>query len=669
MSGPTAPRADRAWGIGAEALAIFAATDPEGRHIVWASPALASLVGLSVDALVTHPGALRALVFAEDALLLQVTLDRAAEQQRPYQCDYRITRPDGVELSVRECGVVGESGVRASLVDRDEVVSADQAAVGSDGWYRTLFENATDAMLVLEKGHVIECNSAAVQLFGIPRGVLLGKSPSQFSPAVQPDGRDTREREIELVAAAQSGRPQRFEWEHRRADGAPVFVEVTLRRAREAGPEVLVAVVRDISDRRAFEVAMRASERRFRSVFEWAPFGASIVDEAGRYVDVNASFVQKFGLERAAVLGKNAVELGLLTERDIAHITRIAAEHGQIRDTEIEMDTAAGPRTIAVSASLVQLDEGPHWLSTFVDITALRTAQQELERVNEQLERRVHERTAELERAISERGKAMSQLVHAERLASLGSVVAGVAHELNTPLGNAVTVGTSFVAKIEEFRQRFEAGGLRKSELAQFVDTATDAALLLGKNLVRAHELITSFKQVAIDQTSVRRRRFDLRDTVLEVLSTLQHVVKPFEVVVDIAPGIVLDSYPGPLQQVLTNLVNNSATHGFEGRSEGRIEFHAELELGFVRLRYEDNGRGMTTAVARRAFEPFFTTRLGQGGSGLGLYLVYNLVTAVLGGTIALHGSLGGVSFEIALPTVAPEPDSTGEVSEFPSVM
>jgi signal transduction histidine kinase len=201
-------------------------------------------------------------------------------------------------------------------------------------------------------------------------------------------------------------------------------------------------------------------------------------------------------------------------------------------------------------------------------------------------------------------------------------------------------------------------GGLKRSTLERYTAEAGEAVELIGRNLARAADLIGHFKQAAVDQTSTRRRRFELRQVAEEVLVTLSPRLKrtPFKVELDIPHGIELDSYPGPLEQVLTNLVSNSLDHAFEGRDSGRIRIVAVQAGERVGLVYEDDGCGIPLALRHRVFDPFFTTRLGRGGSGLGLYITYGLVTGRLGGHLAIDDAPGGgARFEIDLPLRAPD--------------
>lgn len=299
-----------------------------------------------------------------------------------------------------------------------------------------------------------------------------------------------------------------------------------------------------------------------------------------------------------------------------------------------------------------------------------------LQRTTEQMEREIEERkrvNAALEREREEQKvliarleQAMSQLVQAEKLAALGSLVAGVAHELNTPLGNSLTVASALNEVVRNFAERFDAGSLSKQALRDFIAQCREAAQLIERNSQRAAALIGNFKQVAVDQTSMRRRKFDLRQALDEVLSTLQPNFRhaKHRLLVEVEQGIELESYPGPIEQIIANLLNNALLHGFEGIDEGTVRIGAECRSpDQIALRFSDDGIGMSEATARRAFDPFFTTKLGKGGSGLGLYIVYNLATVVLGGTISLASSPGqGTRFELLLPRVAPQaPAAEGE--------
>lgn len=249
--------------------------------------------------------------------------------------------------------------------------------------------------------------------------------------------------------------------------------------------------------------------------------------------------------------------------------------------------------------------------------------------------------------------QAQEELLRSEKLAGLGGLVAGVAHEINTPIGIGLTAASHLADRTSEFAAAFANGSLRRSNLDAFVRLCEESAASLVANLRRAADLVRSFKRVAVDQASEHKRRFALGDYVAEILLSLQPRLKRTQHVVYTAIPADLWLYcdPGAISQILTNLVMNSLIHGFSEKEAGRITISAEALPGEVRIVYRDDGRGMPPEVAAHIFEPFFTTRRGQGGSGLGLYLIYTLATQTLEGRIGYATLPGeGVTFTLHIP-------------------
>lgn len=309
---------------------------------------------------------------------------------------------------------------------------------------------------------------------------------------------------------------------------------------------------------------------------------------------------------------------------------------------------------------------------TAKDISTQKAIEAEIRQLNQTLEQRVVERTTELRRTNDQLSQAMEQLVQSEKLASLGNLVAGVAHELNTPLGNALVASTSLQGQVDELINTIDSGALRKSDLIEFMTLCKEGCHLIERNTQRAVSLIANFKQVAVDQTSAQRRSFNLLQTVQEVVATLSPTLRKQQhsLTIDVPDDIVLDSFPGPLDQVITNIVTNATVHAYTPGQAGAILISASaIDRDQVVLMLSDNGCGISLDKQGRVFDPFFTTRLGQGGSGLGLYIVYNIVTSLLGGTIQLVSFPGaGTCFIIHLPRQAPHTDeSAANVHESPA--
>lgn len=294
-------------------------------------------------------------------------------------------------------------------------------------------------------------------------------------------------------------------------------------------------------------------------------------------------------------------------------------------------------------------------IETLRDITEQRQAEWAL---NERAEA-LQEALKELGMVIENLRQTQDELVRSEKLAALGAMVAGVAHELNTPIGNSIMV-TSHIIQCSKMIKESLQTGLKKSVLDKFIGDTDTAGDLLMRNLGKAADLVSSFKQVAVDQTRSQRRSFELARIVGEVLTSLGPVFRetPYIVEQRIPAGILMTSFPGPLGQVLTNLINNSMIHAFDGLDGGRICIEAESpeDHGSLALKISDDGKGILASVLPRIFDPFFTTRFGQGSSGLGLNIAYNIVFGILGGRISVESTPGeGTCFTLALPLSAPE--------------
>lgn len=254
---------------------------------------------------------------------------------------------------------------------------------------------------------------------------------------------------------------------------------------------------------------------------------------------------------------------------------------------------------------------------------------------------------------------AQGRLVEQEKLAALGSLVAGVAHELNTPIGNGLLMASTLLQKTEAVEQRASAQALRRSDLFGFFGDVRQASRFLVKGLQDAAELVDSFKQVAVDRSSAQRRVFDLAKTSQDAVAMMMGRIRHggHQISLDVPEGIWLDGYPGPFCQVLSNLINNALVHAFDGREGGQMRLTARaLKDDRVELCFSDNGAGIAAHHLPRVFEPFFTTKMGRGGSGLGLSISYNIVTSLFGGELSVSSEPGqGSRFVMNLAVKAPQ--------------
>ncbi len=287
----------------------------------------------------------------------------------------------------------------------------------------------------------------------------------------------------------------------------------------------------------------------------------------------------------------------------------------------------------------------------------LRNTLAQVKTLNEQLEKRVDERTAELESTLQRLHESQENLVRSEAKATLSTLVASVSHELGTPIGNSVIAASTLSDQAIEFQVMVETGALRRSKFMAFLASLGQSTDLIQQNLRRANELLRNFRQVAADQASEQRREFDLAAVVREIIHTLTPTLKgqPHRIDMLIPPGILMDSQPGPLGQIVINLINNAYLHAFENRRDGVLTFSADVQGKLIHIRIADNGVGIPTDHLDQLFLPFFSTKIGQGGTGLGMAIVQNLVTKTLGGRITVASTVGqGTCFDIFLPRELP---------------
>lgn len=286
--------------------------------------------------------------------------------------------------------------------------------------------------------------------------------------------------------------------------------------------------------------------------------------------------------------------------------------------------------------------------------TISRTYQAHLERLTNELEERVQNRTGELQESLTNLQSAQSQLVESEKMSALGNLVAGVAHEVNTPLGISITAASIFKNELKTVKDLLDENKLSKSALDHFIETISEADEILIKNLDRAALLVRNFKKISVDQSSEERRSFELNEYLREVISTFKNELKhrPIGLKLELDNNkIFMESYPGAISQIVVNMLQNSLLHGFEYEQEGEITLKTIHKENNVEIIFSDNGKGVDEIVSHKIFEPFITTKRNKGGTGLGLNITYNLVNQQLRGSIKLDTQYeGGAKFIIEIP-------------------
>ncbi len=462
---------------------------------------------------------------------------------------------------------------------------------------------------------------------------------------------EDRDRVLAHIASHLAGESASYVYEYRmrHETGGWLWISAKGRAMHDADgrPVRYAGIMTDITEARRQEERLRASEERLLKIMETAPIALNVTTRDGRWLFCNAQSVRLMGRPRTELMKTWVPDLYADPADRLALIQRYDRE-GAFRDAEIRFRKPDGSIVWALSSwSVIDFDGESALLTWLYDITDRKAAESALIRARE-----------EAEQALAELREAQESLIQAETMASLGQLVAGVAHEINTPIGIGLTAASHIGEQADRLRERFTDGQLRKSDFVDFLSELAESSRLLMANIDRAASLVQSFKQVAVDQSSGDRRVFELGGYIAEVLFSLRPRLKRtrLTVEVDCAEGLMLDSYPGAFGQVLTNLVINALVHAYGDGAVGVIRITAQPEGDSrVRLDFMDDGAGIAPEHLPKVFEPFFTTKRGQGGSGLGLHIVFNTVTGPLGGTVSVQSWPGqGTRFTIKLPREAP---------------
>ena len=411
--------------------------------------------------------------------------------------------------------------------------------------------------------------------------------------------------------------------------------------------ETVEGFVLDVSER----VLAENELRRSKYSIDHASDAVYWIGEDGSLVDVNDTACQTLGYDRDELLHMSILDISTdLAREEWPQVWKTVRDHGSVLVQGLHRTKTGRIYPVEVSSSYQEFGGRKFHCAFARDITERKESERRVQELNLVLEQRVVERTAELQ-------EAQARLITSEKMAALGNLVAGVAHEINTPLGIGVTAASHLEQRVKTAREAYRTGRLSKSEFEEFLATADESASLVLANLNRAAQLVQSFKQVSVDQSAEHRRSFQLGAYLNEVLVSLRPELrrKSVDVAVSCPEDLALDGYPGAISQIMTNLVMNSLIHGFEERETGAIRIEAQVLVGSVRLCYVDDGCGMSQDQVLRIFDPFYTTKRGRGGSGLGMNIVFNLVTQMLGGTIVCQSQPGdGCSFDIVMPIQAP---------------
>ncbi|TDY36513.1 ATP-binding protein [Janthinobacterium sp. 75] len=587
--------------------------------------------------------------------------------------------------------------------------------------YHSILAGSPDAVLLFDIDNrlLIDANHLAEELFGMPLAELLQGGMEPLFPRQQDDGRASQHLLEEKIRDTLQGKIVVFRASCCHRDSHPIACEIRLMRLSVPGRQLVHARIIDLTERNLAE-AMRAGQSALlEMVAKGAPLSPTLnqllllIEGQSRGVLCSIMLLDDDGIHMHSAAGPSlppeymALLEGVAIGPDVGSCGTAMFLREAVVVSDIMRDPLWAPyRELAAPFGLRACWSRPIFgqdgavLGSFAmyyrevrkpdarDLELIDTAtdlagiaigrmrhERELQRHRTHLEELVDERTAaltqakehseqanrELAAALENLSITQEELVRRDKLAALGALVAGIAHELNTPIGNGLVVATTMAERTREIQASFQ-GGLRRSELGAYLTQASEADAIMLRNLQRAADLVSSFKQIAVDRASSQRRHFLLRQFVAELMLPMSTPLKAagLSLTQDVPDGLAMDSYPGPLGQVLSNLLENCLRHAFEGRSGGSIAITARGsdDGQTITLSIADTGVGIAADDLAHVYDPFFTTKLGSGGSGLGLHVAHNIVTGVLGGHIDAISSTGagsGTTFTLQLPAAAPQ--------------
>lgn len=553
---------------------------------------------------------------------------------------------------VAMAGRKGRAAVAAQAGEVERRSLAERRFAEAEESYRKLFDSSIDGIYVTTpEGRLLNANPALARMMGYdtPQELIEGVTDVAMAIYLDPSLRTEYQERM-----ARDGMVREFEYQVRQRDGTVLWLSDSATTVRDEAGHVVryEGVVRDITNQKRAEDEVAEGRRRLQEVIDTVPAVINLKDMQMRYVLMNRYMANIFNIEPEDAIGRTTSDImsrygAQKTDENDRRVLDAGEELGFYEEEYI--DSSGTMRQWLVNKLPLRGSDG--------NIKQIVTVALDIgERKRNELEMRKAKDAAEA--ALQHLRETQNSLIEAEKLAALGRLVAGVAHEVNNPVGISLTVASSLERKATVFAEEVARGDLRRSSLNEFVEMSRSAASQLVGNLNRAAELIQSFKQVAADRSYSDQRTFNLSDLTDQVVMSLRPGIRKQNLTlkVECEQGLMMNSYPGPYGQVLTNLFLNSVAHAFPGGGAGEVNIKVRAAgENHVEVLYSDNGCGMTPDIRRRAFDPFFTTRREEGGTGLGLHIVYSIVTSRLGGQIHLESEPGtGTRVQMILPRNAP---------------
>ena len=603
------------------------------------------------------------------------------ETGEPLSLDDLVPHPKFGDIHLNVKAFKVGDGLGIITTDITERKKAEEALRESEERFSTIFRSSPVGMSLttLADGKCIDINESFAGITGYSREEALGRTSVELGFWIEPGDRDevtqslkkhgsARDMEFKFRTKAGEIRSGDFSLEIANIQGEPCIIttmrDVTEERQTQeelekyrARLEEMVAertkelasaneqLTQEATERQEAEEALRKSEQQLDAIIENSTASIYLKDVQGRYLLMNQRGAHLLRMDREDIIGRTDFDIfpPEMAEKFSANDRRVL-ESGVPLEIEEEAWLEDGVQYYLSVKFPLRNPAGAVYavcgIST--EITERKQAEDNLRRSEQ-----------ELRESLEMLQKAQAHLIQSEKAAALGGLVAGVAHEISTPVGIGVTAASHLEEKTRELNELYRQDRVKRSDLDGYLDVASQTSEMILSNLVRAAELIQSFKQVAVDQSGEEWRSFKLKKYLGDVLLSLAPEYKRTSHTIELncPDDLAIKSYPGAFSQIVTNLVINSLTHGFEGIEVGRVVMDVSREGNDLLLNYRDNGKGMDKETVAKIFDPFFTTSRAKGGSGLGMHIVYNLVTHTLGGRIEVSSQPGeGAAFLITLP-------------------
>ena len=491
-------------------------------------------------------------------------------------------------------------------------------------------------LIVDQQGNILRVNQNAFEILKFPEEELLDMKLEELEIGSE---------KLTVANFADFETNYSTEAKLKTADDEVKYFEITINAVKQLEKPVFLVFFHDISDYKKkeqrlkkacrenqdFVDELRKQKNRINTILQTSMDAFWIMDVDGYILETNEAFRTMFGYSLMEIMNLNINLNDLDVNRDKISIleklqeirkegsarfeTKYECKNGEIKDLEI-------------SVTYVETLDEPIFEVFARDISERKQKEKALKRTQ-------------------------AQLVQSEKMAALGRLVAGVAHEINTPIGVGITAASHITDETKKIIDLYNDNQMKREDLENYLEIMWDTSDMILKNLDNASELISNFKQVAVDRTDNKRRKFKLKEYLKDILVSLKPKLKNTKHKVKIhgPDDLEVDTFPGVISQIITNLTVNSLRHAFEEKEQGTIKINVIEEDKVIKLLYSDNGRGMAPEEQEKIFDPFYTTKRGQGGTGLGLNLVYNLVTSTLNGKIECKSALGeGTTFIILFP-------------------